>query len=26
LRDVLDFGGGRQDDDITSVIVVRRSV
>jgi sigma-B regulation protein RsbU (phosphoserine phosphatase) len=25
LRDVLDFGGGRQDDDITSVIAVRRS-
>jgi phosphoserine phosphatase RsbU/P len=26
LRDVLDFGAGRQDDDITSVIAVRRSV
>jgi sigma-B regulation protein RsbU (phosphoserine phosphatase) len=25
LRDVLDFGAGRQDDDITSVIAVRRS-
>lgn len=25
LRDVLAFGGGRQDDDITSVIAVRRS-
>lgn len=25
LRDVLEFGGGRQDDDITSVIAIRRS-